>query len=177
MTAVAFSTPAPAPNGQGAPIYVHPGRTVISTDGTALTTAVGSGLALCLWDPFHGVGGMAHFLLPEAGAAPPAPRYGNVAMVGLVEELKRAGASPASLRARLYGGCAPPIGSVSGHIGDRNVAAALVFLRSRAIPIVDRDTGGVGARKIVFGPKDGGTEVVRIGAPAPAQSASRDPRP
>jgi len=144
--------------------YVPPGRLAVSAEGASLTTIVGSGLALCVWDPFHSVGGMAHFLLPEAGTAPAAPRYGDVAMKALVEELTRAGANPASLRARVYGGSAPPIGSASGHIGDRNVAAALAFLKAHAIPVLERDIGGAGARKILFSARDGGTQVGRIGA-------------
>ncbi len=154
-----FPTQRPAPEGQ---VYVHPGRTTVSKEAAPLPTIVGSGVAVCLWDPLHGVGGMAHFLLPEAGSAPAASRYGDVAMRTLVDELAKAGANTATLRARFYGGSAPPIGSASGHIGDRNVAAAVSFLRARAILIVDRDIGGDGGRKVLFSPRDGSVEVVRI---------------
>lgn len=166
MTTGAHPMPPLRESARNAPVYVHPGRALVSKDAPAFTTVVGSGLALCLWDPVHGVGGMAHFLLPEAGGAPPAQRYGDVAMKFLVDELAKAGANPLSLKARVYGGCAPPIGSQSGHIGDRNVAAALAFLRKQSIPIVERDIGGTGARKIVFDPRDGAAEVVKILPPA-----------
>lgn len=147
-----------------AAVYVPPGRLVISPEGADLTTIVGSGLAFCVWDPIRGIGGMAHFLLPEVGSAPAAPRYGDVAMKALLEQLAKAGATISMLRARIYGGSAPPIGSATGHIGDRNVAAALAFLKANGISIIERDIGGVGARKILFSSRDGSAQMGRIGA-------------
>ncbi len=163
MMAAACS-PTPLETPVDAPLYVHPGRLALSTEGASLVTVVGSGLALCLWDPIHNVGGMAHFLLPDAGGGPKASRYGDVAMKTLVDDLVKAGASATSLRARLYGGSAPPIGSASGHIGDRNVAQALAFVREQKITVVERGTGGTGARKILFSPLDGGAQVTKVGA-------------
>jgi chemotaxis protein CheD len=152
-----------SPEEEAGAVYVHPGRLAVTRDGASLVTVVGSGIALCVWDPLRGAGGLAHFLLPEAGGAPPAPRYGDVAMKSLVAEVEKAGATRTSLRARVYGGCAPPIDSPSGHIGDRNVAAALGFLRTHGIPVVERDIGGAGGRKVEFSPKDGTAQVGRIG--------------
>src|SRR5512141_2345443 len=129
-------------------IYVHPGRTAAARGGTSFTTVVGSGVAVCVHDPVRGVGGMAHFLLPESGSAPAATRYGDVAMKALLEELGRLGGR--SYRAMLYGGSAPPIAAESGHLGDRNVAGAITFLALHGIPVLERDVGGVGARKVVF---------------------------
>ena len=161
-----FSVPKTAEEEAGA-VYVHPGRLAVTKNGESFVTVVGSGIAICLWDPMRGAGGMAHFLLPEAGSAPPAPRYGDIAMRSLVSEIEKAGAHRPALRARVYGGSAPPIDAASGHIGDRNVAAALGFLRTHGIPLVERDIGGAGGRKVQFSPKDGTAQVGRIGA-APA---------
>ncbi len=154
-----FIAPEPAP---GSPVYVHPGRTAATAGRDQFTTVVGSGAAVCVYDPARGVGGMAHFLLPEAGGAPPATRYGDVAMKLLLDELGKLGGR--SYRATLYGGSAPPISSESGHLGDRNVEAALGFLAVRGIPILERDVGGTGARKIVFDVAEGHVEVTRVGA-------------
>jgi len=145
----------------GSAVYVHPGRTAASAGADSFTTVVGSGAAVCVWDPVRRVGGMAHFLLPEAGSAPPAPRYGDVAMKSLLEQLGALGGR--SYRAMLYGGSAPPISSGSGHLGERNVAAAITFLALRGIPVVERDVGGAGARKIVFDPEAGGVVATRVG--------------
>jgi chemotaxis receptor (MCP) glutamine deamidase CheD len=143
-------------------VYVHAGRTA-AAHGGSFTTVVGSGAALCLHDPVRGVGGMAHFLLPESGRAPAAAtRYGDVAVRTLLDALGKLGGR--SYRAALYGGSAPPIASESGHLGDRNVAAAVALLAVRGIPLVDRDIGGVGARKIVFDVAEGRAHVTRVGA-------------
>ncbi len=143
-------------------IYVHPGRTAAAAGTSSFVTVVGSGAAVCVWDPVRRVGGMAHFLLPESGSAPPAARYGDVAMRTLLDQLAALGGH--SYRATLHGGSAPPISSERGHLGERNVAAAVSFLRLRGIPVVRNDTGGAGARKIVFDPAQGAVEVTKVGA-------------
>ncbi len=143
-------------------IYVHPGRTAAAAGGKSFTTVVGSGVAVCIFDPIRAVGGMAHFLLPEAGSAPQATRYGDVAMKMLLDELGKLGGY--SFRATLYGGSAPPINSESGHLGERNVAAALTYLAARRIPVLDRDVGGAGARKIVFDVAEGAVHLTRVGS-------------
>ena len=74
MPASSSARSTPVPDTARAPIYVHPGRLAASAGQDSFTTIVGSGVAVCLWDPVHRVGGMAHFLLPESGGAPPAPR-------------------------------------------------------------------------------------------------------
>jgi chemotaxis protein CheD len=154
-----FLAPPPAP---GSAVYVHPGRLATAATGGTFTTVVGSGAAVCVYDPARGVGGMAHFLLPEAGSAPKAPRYGDVAMKTLLDELAKLGGR--SFRATVYGGSAPPIAAESGHLGDRNVAAALALLALRGIPVLERDVGGTGARKIVFDVAEGHVDVTHVGA-------------
>jgi chemotaxis protein CheD len=106
---------------------------------------------------------MSHFLLPEAGSAPTATRFGDIAMGKLLAELSKLGADVRRLRARVYGGSAPPIADGMNHLGVRNVSQALSFLASKSVPVVDRDVGGSVARKIVFSPTRGTAEVSKIG--------------
>lgn len=165
MSALSLDTKtvtAPTPV-QAEPTYVPPGRLLSNADGKPFTTIVSSGAAVCLWDPVTGVGGMTHFLLPEAGSAPPAPRFGDVALRTLVAELVKLGAPDRRLRARIYGGSAPPILNERGHLGERNIEAALAFLKTHFIPVLENDAGGAGARKIVFAPKTGTVQVTRLG--------------
>jgi chemotaxis protein CheD len=165
MTNLATSlSPSVAPPAlSDASVYVPPGRVLVAADAASLVTVVGSGVAVCLWDAVRGVGGMAHFLLPEAGSAAPAPRYGNVAVTSLLEELGRLGATSRGLRAAVYGGSAPPITSDSGHLGDRNVEAAFGLLAASGVVVVERDVGGAGARKVVFSARMGRAEVAKVG--------------
>jgi chemotaxis protein CheD len=143
--------------------YVPPGRLLATSDPTPLTTIVSTGAVVCVWDPVSGVGGMAHFLLPESGSAPPAPRFGDVALATLVESLVKLGAPERRLRAKVFGGSAPPLATTGGHLGDHNIEKALSFLKARFVPVLEKDSGGDKARKIVFDPKAGTSEVSRIG--------------
>jgi chemotaxis protein CheD len=145
------------------PVYVPPGRLLASSDRRPLTTIVSSGAVVCVWDPISCAGGMAHFLLPESGTAQPAHRFGDVALRTLVEELVKLGAPEHRLRARIFGGSAPPIVTEAGHLGDRNVEAARSFLGTRSIAVWEADVGGTSARKIVFSPEKGAASVARVG--------------
>jgi chemotaxis protein CheD len=158
----ALNHPVNAPSAAEA-AYVPPGRLLAARDGKPLTTIVSTGACVCVWDPATGAGGMVHFLLPEAGNAPPATRFGDVALRTLFDELAKLGAPEKRLRARVFGGSAPPIVTQGSHLGDRNIEAALAFLKSRLVPIVDKDSGGGQARKILFSPAGGAVSVTRIG--------------
>jgi chemotaxis protein CheD len=128
-----------------------------------MTTIVSTGGVVCLWDAMSGVGGMSHFLLPEAGSAPPAPRFGDVALRSLLDELLKLGALEKRLRARLVGGSAPPMLTTGGHLGDRNVEAALAFLKAHAVPVIEKQVGGNGARKVLFTPSSGMATITKVG--------------
>jgi chemotaxis protein CheD len=143
--------------------YVAPGRLLATDAPTPLTTIVSTGAVVCVWDPVSGIGGMAHFLLPESGSAPPAPRFGDVALRTLVEALVKLGAPERRLRAKVFGGSAPPLVTTGGHLGDHNIEKALSFLKARFVPVLEKDSGGDKARKIVFDPRAGTSEVSRIG--------------
>ena len=145
------------------PAYVPPGRLLTSRDARPMTTIVSTGAVVCVWDPVSGAGGMAHFLLPESGNAPPATRFGDVALRTLVDELGKLGVPERRLRARVYGGSAPPIATEGGHLGDRNIAAALTFLKTRYVPVIENQAGGTSARKIIFAPNVGTATVTRVG--------------
>ncbi len=156
----------PASTPSQSALHVHPGRTVTSTDGASLVTIVGSGAVVCVWDPLKGVGGMSHFLLPEAGNAPRVTRFGDVALKALLSELVSIGADARRLRARVYGGSAPPISDGMNHLGVRNIAQAITLLTAKSVPIVDREVGGSSGRKVVFNPLQGTAQVTSIGLPA-----------
>jgi chemotaxis protein CheD len=143
--------------------YVPPGRLLAAADAKPLTTIVSTGAVVCVWDPVTGVGGMAHFLLPECGNAPPATRFGDVAVRTLLQDVVKRGAPERRLRAKLYGGSEPPIATTGGHLGDHNVQAALSYLKARFVPVMETDVGGKNARKIVFSAKTGASEVTRVG--------------
>ena len=134
-----------------------PGQLFVARMPVPITTILGSCIAVCLWDPMRGVGGMNHFMLPFAATGDAAsPRYGNVAMEQLVAEVCSAGGRLPFLRARVYGGACmfAPMQSAE-HLGIKNAGVAINFLRRKAIDIVEVETGGNRGRKLAFESSEG----------------------
>lgn len=142
--------------------YLHPGQLYVGTEPTAVTTILGSCVAVCLWDSAFGIGGINHYLLPSGSRASSTPlRYGNFALSHLVEGLIRVGARVAHLQAKLFGG-ACVLDALRGkviHLGDKNVEIAKATLDQLGIPIVAFDVGGHSGRKIIFNTEDGSAKV------------------
>jgi chemotaxis protein CheD len=138
--------------------YVAPGHIFVSAAPAAVTTILGSCVAVCLWDPRMRVGGINHFMLPQYASADGAsPRFGNVAMDQLFEQMRLAGARLPLLQARVYGGSCmfQQMQSPTGHLGQKNAALALEFLRRRNIEIIDTAVGGTRGRRLTFHTDEG----------------------
>jgi chemotaxis protein CheD len=138
-------------------LYLAPGRLFASGEDVAVTTILGSCVAVCLWDAEVRVGGMNHFLLPDG--APESPRFGRYAVPLLVRSLLELGARRSRLRAKLFGGACvlEAFRREGGHLGTRNVEMARERLRTEAIRVVEEDVGGELGRKLVFAVRTGAT--------------------
>lgn len=132
--------------------FLYPGALFISADECAITTVLGSCIAVCLWDQVHGGGGMNHFMLPLwNGEGLPTPRYGNIAMEKLLEQVLAFGARRQNLVAKVFGGANLLVNSsASFPIGARNIELALGQLDVWQIPVVASDVGGHAGRKIIM---------------------------
>jgi chemotaxis protein CheD len=132
--------------------FLQPGQIHVATKPTAITTILGSCIAVCLWDPVRRVGGMNHYMLPHASAGNVAsPRFGSFALEELLVQLRAAGARLPFLRARVFGGaCMFQTMQAPTHLGVQNADLALEFLSRRAIEIVEVETGGNRGRKLIF---------------------------
>lgn len=153
-----------APDFGGRPrVYLHPGQLVAAAEPTAITTVLGSCVAVCLHDPDARVGGMNHFLLPHHVERERSPRFGTVAVPELVDALVRAGASRGALVAKVFGG-ASVIGAFrhGRRLGDENARLALRLLEEARIPVLDTDVGGERGRKVVFLADEGTVWVRRL---------------
>lgn len=145
--------------------HVGQGDIAISTDPSICqTTVLGSCIAVCLFDPLNNIGGMVHYLLPDApGGAPEQERqslYGPWAIGLLCDQLGARGAQVPQLRAKIFGGGAVLAGLCD--IGQQNAAVAIAKLGHIEIPIIAHDTGGVFARRVRFFPTTGNAHVRRI---------------
>jgi len=160
----------PAIDGVPSPVdtamaYVHVGQLFASAEPRVVTTILGSCVSVCLWDPQAGVGGLNHFLLPQAvenGIS--SARFGNVAIRRLLEEIAGLGAQVARLKAKVFGGASviDAFQSPQNTLGMQNVALARSVLQDAGIPMVAEDVGGAQGRKLVFQTRDGSAWVRKI---------------
>ena len=138
--------------------YLIPGKIFTAAQPFAISTIVGSSLALCLWDSEHGVGGANHFMLPEGPEEDEtATRYANVANPALLRRMLELGADRKTLEAKIFGGSQPPVtfGKTGESLGDRNVKVVSSFLHMNGIRITQSEVGGTHGRKLVFHTDDG----------------------
>jgi chemotaxis protein CheD len=137
--------------------YLHPGNLFVAAKPTAITTVLGSCVAVCLWDPKTRIGGMNHFILPNvAGGGAASPRFGNVAMEQLVTKVRGANGRLPFLRARVFGGaCMFEHFRTSEHLGQQNATIAVDYLSRCGIEVVQIDVGGNRGRKLVFHTDEG----------------------
>ena len=143
--------------------YLHPGRLFVSAEPAAVTTILGSCVAVCLWDESQVLGGMNHYLLPDGGGVRAAgERFAPVALRRLLEQLLELGARKENLKAKVFGGaCVLEAFRESGNdLGTKNIEAAHHFLEVESIPILAEDVGGKAGRKLVFH-TEGGSAWVR----------------
>jgi chemotaxis protein CheD len=147
-------------------VYVHPGQVYVGRGDERVTTILGSCVSVCLHDAVAGIGGLNHFLLPEASHAPESsPRYARPAVDLLIDLMLREGARASRLQARVIGGARvlAAFPDTHDHLGLRNAAAAAALLAAHRIPVTGSDIGGDRGRKLVFVPRDGAHDVQLLG--------------
>ena len=138
--------------------YLIPGTIFAAAQPFAISTIVGSGVVVCLWDSSHSLGGANHFMLPEGPEdSEHATRYANVANPVLLQRLLDLGAERENLAARIFGGSLPQLtfGNGGTRLGERNVEVATRFLHENGIRLVQSEVGGNHGRKLVFQTDDG----------------------
>jgi len=122
---------------------------IAQAPGTLAALALGSCVAVVLYDPVVRVGGMAHVLLPTAAIGRPRDerpaRFAPMAVQRLTEGVLALGAEKARLTARLVGGASmftslQPAGSIQ--MGERNVHAVREALHRLGIRNAGEVVGG-----------------------------------
>ncbi|MBU9455632.1 chemoreceptor glutamine deamidase CheD [Burkholderia multivorans] len=168
MSALPIATNRYFDNHFGLPgVKLLPNEFYTTADDMVLTTVLGSCVAACLHDPFAGIGGMNHFMLPDDGADAGAPasesmRYGAYAMEVLINELIKAGARRERFEAKVFGGAAVLAGMTTINIGDRNADFVRRYLALERIRITAEDLQGVHPRKVAFMPHTGRAMVKKL---------------
>jgi chemotaxis protein CheD len=143
-------------------VKVLPGEFFVHDEDLLIMTTLGSCIAACLWDRERKVGGMNHFMLPDAGGASDNGRYGSYAMELLINELIKRGANRSTMEAKVFGGGAVIGGMTSLNVGERNTEFVLDYLKTERIAVVSKDVLDVYPRKVCFLPASGKAMVKRL---------------
>lgn len=162
-------------------ITVGVGELVVTDDLDAVLSvpALGSCVAVCLWDPRARVAGLLHFLLPDS--APHADRaraqpgaFADTGIPLLFETAYRYGLQKGRAVVRLAGGAEITLlGSDPESIGKRNVLAARKLLWRNGVFIDTEVTGGLAPRSVYLSTTDGrldvktGTDYIILSCEAP----------
>ncbi|MFT3710138.1 MAG: CheR family methyltransferase [Archangium sp.] len=127
------------------------GEVEARSEPSVLTTLLGSCVAIGLTDPVNGVGGLNHFLLPDARDVDPsrAASYGAYAIELLINEVLKAGGQRRNLEAKIFGG-GRVLANMEEHVGGRNLEFAKSFLAEDGIPIVSVREGGDGGLDVAY---------------------------
>ncbi len=132
-----------------------------------VTHALGSCIAVCLFDPVAGVAAMLHFLLPESrinaerARAQPAA-FADTGIPLLFQSAYRYGLDKKRTAVTLVGGAdIGPRGAASWQIGRRNALAAKSVLWRNGVLIKAEDIGGHAARTVHLSVRGGHMHVFR----------------
>lgn len=142
----------PAGSPEGTTIYI--GDVFASPSPTVVRTLLGSCIAVCLYDPVLRVGGMNHFMLPEASGSADADstRFGAYSMDVLIGELMmRCKADRRRLVAKVFGGAhVVDMKQTEDSVPNKNIRFIRQFLADEGFPILAEDVGGFRPRLVVF---------------------------
>lgn len=147
-------------------MVIQPGEYFIS-DEIIINTLLGTCVSVVLYCEEYKMGGMNHYMLPDSTSSHSegSGRYGVYAMELLINEFVKKGIPRTKLTAKVFGG--GKVLDTAGnsqhlHVGTKNVNFVLDYLEREKIPIIARDIGGEGGRKVYFFPWTGKVLVSRI---------------
>lgn len=132
--------------------FIHVGEICVATEPTEIVTVLGSCVGVCIYDKFEMIGGMNHYLLPLwNGNGLESPKYGNIAIPKLIEQMERFGCLKRNMEAKIFGGANIHKTNTEGQmIGKKNIMIAKQILSEYYIPIKAEDTGGNHGRRILM---------------------------
>ena len=145
---------------------------VADQDATIVTHALGSCIAVCIWDPETRIGGMLHFLLPEARinrerAARQPAAFADTGIPLLFQTAYARGLLKTRTVVSLVGGAEISREAQNGllDVGRRNTLAARNLLWRNGVLVRKEEVGGSRARTVSLSLEDGRVLVTTAGEP------------
>jgi chemotaxis protein CheD len=143
--------------GQVATVFLKPGEMVLSFEPAAITTLLGSCVAVTMFSKRLGLGAICHALLPscrreESCCHTETGKYVECAIELMLQEFNTRGILNNEIEVKLFGG-SDMFDTVDGKrlsVGRQNLEMALKMLEEACVRIVTQDLGGPRGRKIIF---------------------------
>lgn len=132
--------------------FIHAGEIFVGVKPTEIATVLGSCVAVCLFDKVEKIGAMNHYLLPLwNGNGLQTPKFGNISIPRMIENMQNVGCNLLNIEAKLFGGANIHDTQLENMmVGKKNVLIAKELLKQHRIPIVAEDTGGSVGRRILM---------------------------
>jgi chemotaxis protein CheD len=150
-------------------VGVGDGKVSRDVNHALVTYALGSCIALAVWDPVTKVGGLLHFLLPEAGGAPDAGqhpcRYGDTGTPWLFRTVSEQGGHCPRLLVYIAGGANMVNDGGLFNIGQRNYTALRRVLWKAGLLVHAEEVGGSISRTVCLELASGRFRIWEPGVP------------
>jgi chemotaxis protein CheD len=157
VSAALFSRPAASLPSRTERAVIGIGEFSVTTnpDAEIVTHALGSCVAVCVWDSVSRVAGMLHFLLPESKLNPERAQrqpatFADTGIPLLFQAAYRAGAVKSRLRVQLLGGAAITGGPGGLDVGRRNGLVAKKLLWQNGVLVKAESLGGTDSRTVTL---------------------------
>lgn len=146
-------------------VQVLPGELHVSrASDEVISTVLGSCISACVRDVTRSIGGMNHFMLPDAPSGDAdqgaSARYGMYALECLLNGILRGGGRREDLEIKVFGG--GRVLSGTSDIGRANIDFVRRFFADERIPVAAEDVGGTVARRLRYWPMTGRVQVLHI---------------
>ncbi len=141
-------------------VKIMPGGYFVGHGCRRIETSLGSCVAACIRDPYAGVGGMNHFMLPQNTNAHDdwlsceRTRYGVHAMETLINSIIKHGGERQHFEVKLFGG-GHVVNQMKTDIGQLNIAFVRLFLKTEGLVIRAEDLGGLCSRRLIYDVNNG----------------------
>ncbi len=154
------------PGAGGQRLVVGIGEFAVSNkkEDVIITHALGSCIAVCVWDPTNFVAGLLHFLLPDSRINPTRAKdqpaaFADAGIPLLFQTAYKYGLQKNRCIVRLAGGAEVAGHGASFDIGKRNILAAKNLLWRNGVLIKAEDVGGKAVRTVNLYVADGRLQI------------------